>query len=90
MDYEYVIDACILYRTGRLRKVLLPPSTGLRILILDGGGSWGRLTLKIIDVMQNIMGTSIRFQDFFDLIYGTSIGIYRPLPPWAYIILTPK
>ena len=44
------------------------------MLSLDGGGTWGRLSLEIINVVQDIIGPSVKFQDLFDVVYGTSVG----------------
>lgn len=73
---QYYINTCLLCRAGSVIKVLPPFSAGLRVLSLDGGGAWGRLTLEMIGVIQNMMGPVLKYQDFFDVAYGTSVGGY--------------
>lgn len=47
---------------------------GLRILVLDGGGSKGFFTLEVLRYIELACGRPIR--DCFDLIVGTSIGAF--------------
>ena len=75
-DYEYSIEACLLCGSGQLTKNIPPPTAGVRILSPDGGGAWGRLTLEIINLIQELVGSSYKFQDLFDIVYGTSVGTF--------------
>ena len=74
VDHGYILRTCILCSAGSLQRVLPPPTAGLRILSLDGGGTWGRLSLEILSVLQGIVGPSVPIQDLFDIVYGTSVG----------------
>ena len=49
-----------------------PPSRGLRILALDGGGVRGMVTLIVLRAIEQITKTPIH--KMFDLIVGTSVG----------------
>lgn len=55
---------------------LKPPTAGIRILSIDGGGVRGIIPLEILSMLQGIAGSSCPVQDLFDLVYGTSIGQY--------------
>lgn len=50
-----------------------PPSAGIRILTLDGGGIRGIVELEILRLIQMHLGQT-PLQEFFDLIVGTSTG----------------
>ncbi|EMC99209.1 hypothetical protein BAUCODRAFT_146182 [Baudoinia panamericana UAMH 10762] len=64
-------------RARRFRNVwqieLFPPSCGVRILTLDGGGVRGIVELEILRHLFQELGC-INIQNFFDLIVGTSTG----------------
>lgn len=51
-----------------------PPTAGLRILSLDGGGVRSIVQLKILSELEKKIGLGIPIQGFFDLIIGTSGG----------------
>ncbi|KAI9701837.1 MAG: hypothetical protein M1836_001181 [Candelina mexicana] len=51
-----------------------PPSAGVRILTLDGGGIRGVAELEILRLIEQALGGRIPIQAFFDLIVGTSAG----------------
>ncbi|KAK3291970.1 uncharacterized protein B0H64DRAFT_468830 [Chaetomium fimeti] len=62
-------DRCMLY--------LKPPSTGPRVLSLDGsrrGGIRGIAELEVLRQIQKSLGGEIPIRSFFDLIVGTSTG----------------
>lgn len=76
-DCQYQIESCPLCSQGRLMVGLKPPTAGLRILSLDGGGVKGKITIAIISQLQDILGDTWRIQDLFDVVYGTSVGKIR-------------
>ncbi|KIV90882.1 hypothetical protein PV10_05486 [Exophiala mesophila] len=51
-----------------------PPSAGLRILSLDGGGIRALVDPVILGIIEDKIGMNIPIQEFFDLIVGTSGG----------------
>jgi len=53
---------------------LKPPTAGLRIMTLDGGGVAGIISMRFVDLLQKSLGSNCRIQDLFDLIVGTSVG----------------
>ena len=73
-DCQYQIDACNLCRNGKLIVGLKPPTAGMRILSIDGGGIRGVIAVSILRLLQDIVGEAWRIQDLFDIAYGTSVG----------------
>lgn len=61
-----------------------PRCAGARILTLDGGGVRGIIELALIREVEARLGLEIPFRDYFDLIIGTSTGLWPvntlPLP----------
>lgn len=53
---------------------LKPPSCGVRVLTLDGGGIRGIVELEILKYIEKELGGGVNVQSFFDLIVGTSTG----------------
>lgn len=60
----------LLSSTARMK----PPTAGVRILSLDGGGVKGIVPLQILALVQELAGPVCPIQELFDLVYGTSIG----------------
>jgi predicted acylesterase/phospholipase RssA len=62
----------------RFRRVwqvyLKPPSCGVRVLCLDGGGIRGIVELETLRLIEKELGGRVHIQSFFDLIVGTSTG----------------
>ncbi|KAF8248857.1 FabD/lysophospholipase-like protein [Wilcoxina mikolae CBS 423.85] len=54
--------------------IIKPPTAGLRILSLDGGGIRSIVQLVILKELERVIDLNIPIQDFFDLIIGTSGG----------------
>jgi len=74
-EYTYVIPQC--YSCGTKSNLLVrlkPPTAGVRILAIDGGGTGGIVPLKFLESLQRSLGTACRVQDLFDLVLGTSSG----------------
>lgn len=55
-----------------------PPTAGVRILSIDGGGVRGVIPLRALHdlelTIQTLIGDQITIQDNFDLAVGTSTG----------------
>jgi hypothetical protein len=74
---EYRLDSCLLCQTACTKFVRLnPPTAGIRILSIDGGGIRGIVPLETLEILQIALGPELRIQDFFDLSFGTSVGEY--------------
>jgi patatin-like phospholipase/acyl hydrolase len=51
-----------------------PPTAGVGVLCIDGGGTRGVVPLKLMKRIQDRIGLSIPFQKFFKVAFGTSSG----------------
>ena len=75
-EYTYEFTDCF---CGGNRADLLvrlkPPTAGLRVIGLDGGGLRGIVSLEFIGILQKSLGSSCQVQDLFDLALGTSVGM---------------
>lgn len=75
LEHEYCyIVICILCQNGNLVAKLKPPTAGVRILSIDGGGVRGVIPLEFLSLLQDLVGTACPIQDLFDLAIGTSSG----------------
>ncbi|KAI9732137.1 MAG: hypothetical protein M1834_004233 [Cirrosporium novae-zelandiae] len=75
LEHHYMLSACVLCQKGNSLTVRLkPPTAGVRILSIDGGGVRGIVPLEMLSALQNVLGSDCRIQDFFDLAVGTSSG----------------
>lgn len=77
IDYRYELDTCLLCGTGALTVILKPPTAGISILSIDGGGVRGAVPLEFLSTLQETLGDDCPIQDLFDLAFGTSSG--KPL-----------
>jgi len=74
-EYQYEISICILcVSKGKLRAQIKPPTAGIRILSIDGGGVRGIVPLEFLKLLQALIGPFVPIQDFFDMAFGTSSG----------------
>ncbi|KAH8144522.1 uncharacterized protein LAJ45_11462 [Morchella importuna] len=76
-EREIEINECVFCGESWERKQRIqtkPPFAGVRILTLDGGGIRGILELLMLKEIQERIGLNIRFDQFFDLVVGTSTG----------------
>jgi hypothetical protein len=76
-EYCFEMDTCLLcddasYVTARLK----PPTSGTRLLSIDGGGPRGVVPLESLKLIQRVLGADCQVQDFFDLVVGTSSGTF--------------
>ena len=74
-EYCYELPTCILCKAGRLTAKIKPPTAGVRILSIDGGGVRGVVPLEFLDLLQKEVGETCPIQDLFDLAIGTSSGL---------------
>jgi hypothetical protein len=77
--HSFKMYHCILcgFHQSKERAVfsLLPPTAGLRVLCLDGGGIRGVIPLVFIQHLQNDLSTlDCNIWDMFDYVGGTSAG----------------
>jgi hypothetical protein len=76
MEYSYRMTQCILcQRVGELKVRIKPPTAGSRLLVLDGGGVRGALTLQILKALDEYRRLPYPIYDEFDLALGTSTGM---------------
>jgi hypothetical protein len=77
-EYCYEISNCpFCSRTANFRKFLKPPTCGIRVLSLDGGGIRGVISLEYVLLLQANLAESfkLRFLELFDLVVATSAGV---------------
>jgi len=73
-EYQYHVQQCLMCGVGSLTVSLKPPTAGIRILTIDGGGARGVVPLAFLEIFQATVGPACRIQDMFDLAFGTSSG----------------
>lgn len=73
-EYTYELKSCPLCSSGWLTVALKPPTAGVRILSIDGGGIRGVVPLEFLGILQNVVGPNCPIRDLFDLAFGTSSG----------------
>ena len=76
-EHCFEMQYCILCQDRcHLEVRLKPPTAGVRILSVDGGGVRGVIPLETLRILQSLLGNNCLVQDFFDLAFGTSAGKY--------------
>jgi hypothetical protein len=75
--YSFVVSSCML--CGRDNSLstfrYIPPTAGIRILCLDGGGIRGIISLAFVNYIdQQLQPFGCPFSDYFDYVCGTSAG----------------
>ncbi len=73
-ECTYELGSCLLCSSGWLTVALKPPTAGVRILSIGGGGIRGVVPLEFLGILQNIVGPNCPVRDQFDLAFGTSSG----------------
>ncbi|KAL8788264.1 MAG: hypothetical protein Q9213_001784 [Squamulea squamosa] len=73
-EYEYRFDNCLVCRNGVLQVTVKPPTAGVRIVSIDGGGVRGVVPLEFLGLLQDLVGPDCPIQSLFDLAFGTSSG----------------
>jgi hypothetical protein len=82
----YRVDKCLMCQVTCTKFIRLkPPTAGIRILSLDGGGIRGMVILENMESIQTLLGPDLRLQDLFDLVLGTSAGL---LPLYSLLTRT--
>ncbi|KAL8939686.1 MAG: hypothetical protein Q9216_003226 [Gyalolechia sp. 2 TL-2023] len=59
---------------GEVKVRLKPPTAGVRILSIDGGGVRGVVPLESLSLLQNQLGPDLPLDSLFDQAFGTSSG----------------
>lgn len=78
-EYCYSFATCPLCGTAStLRIILQPPTAGLRVLSVDGGGVRGVVPLQFLKLLQHAIGRAGQIQDYFDIGFGVSAGEFFP------------
>ncbi|KAK6428380.1 hypothetical protein LTR95_015477 [Oleoguttula sp. CCFEE 5521] len=75
--YAYKLTACLLcgQKDQPATIQLLPPTAGVRVLSLDGGGVKGIIPLTFLDQLEKrLAGFQLPIRDHFDFVCGTSAG----------------
>ena len=77
-QYTYTLPSCVLCgkRNGLGPYRFLPPTAGVRMLTLDGGGVRGVIPLVLLQAIeQQVDKLGIPLREHFDLVCGTSSGL---------------
>lgn len=74
-DFQYIIQSCLICGPETTTILLKPPTSGVRILTVDGGGVRGVVPLEFLSIIQGLLGPDCAIQDMFDLAFGTSSGV---------------
>ncbi|KAI9768255.1 MAG: hypothetical protein M1840_005085 [Geoglossum simile] len=75
IEYHFDVFACVLCQLeAKLTIKLKPPTAGTRLLMVDGGGIRGAVSLEFLDALEQAMGLPYSLQHHFDLALGTSSG----------------
>ncbi len=74
--YRFTLDACLLCQLDVNRTFdLLPPTAGIRVLTIDGGGVRGMVPLVVLrQIEMAFLKLSVSLIDMFDLVCGSSAG----------------
>lgn len=74
-ELHFSVSSCILCNTkGSLIARVHPPTAGVRILSIDGGGIRGVVPLEFLGLLQEVIGPECQIQSLIDLAVGTSSG----------------
>ena len=71
----YIVPQYIQYlAVGKTKVRIKPPTAGVRILSIDGGGVRGIVPLEFLNLLQVEVGSEIPLESLFDQVFGTSSG----------------
>lgn len=73
------VDSCFFcgITTSGVVVKILPPTAGIRVLTLDGGGVRGLTTLEFLRHLQDKLDLPYPVQENFDVVFGTGSGENR-------------
>ncbi|KAL8642303.1 MAG: hypothetical protein Q9228_000981, partial [Teloschistes exilis] len=77
------MESCPMCEEGSLSVILKPPTAGIRILSIDGGGVRGAVPLEFLSVLQELLGDECAIQDLFDLAFGGLIVLCLFVRQWG-------
>jgi hypothetical protein len=85
--WTFEVDSCFFcgMSTSGVVVKIHPPTAGVRVLTLDGGGIRGVASLQYLHALQERIGLPYPVQENFDVVYGTSIGNFSTPCLGAYI-----
>lgn len=73
--YCFEVRSCLLCgEDSNLTARVKPPTSGARIVTIDGGGCRGVIPLQFLTGLQHVLGPGCNLLDFVDLAVGTSSG----------------
>lgn len=73
-EYHFSLNSCLLCQAQiGFRARLKPPTAGVRVLSIDGGGTRGVIPLESLCLLQSLLG-DVPVRDCFELGMGTSSG----------------
>ena len=74
--WDFEVHNCFLcgQQTPNMVIKVHPPTAGVGVLLIDGGGAYGIVPLAILQIIQDKIGLKIPVQDFFKVAFGTSSG----------------
>ena len=73
-EYHFQVRCILCQNVPSIDVYLKPPTAGVRVISLDGGGVSGRVELEILDRLQQRLGGDCDIRVCFDLAVGTSAG----------------
>ncbi|KAI9762170.1 MAG: hypothetical protein M1840_001465 [Geoglossum simile] len=73
---SFLVYSCFLcgFKTPGLTVKVKPPTAGVRVLSIDGGGVRGVVPLVFLELLEKRIGLPCPIQEFFDACWGTSSG----------------
>jgi len=78
-DYTFKITVCALCSNQTNQDFAIkPPTAGMRILTLDGGGIRGIIELELLRLLEERLGLGLPIIRAFDMVVGTSTGTFAP------------
>jgi hypothetical protein len=75
IEHHFKLQSCILCSNGNLMVKLKPPTAGVSLLSMDGGGIRGIVSIELLALVQSAFGSLCKIQEMFDMVFGTSAGM---------------
>ena len=76
-EFQYQIDVCMFCHTKKLLIKLRSFIVELRLLNINDERTFEIITIKFINVLQNILESIWRIQNLFDVIYDISVDLFN-------------